>query len=211
MQLIYYFSTETFEYVGQGYIPDGAPIPDNGTDVAPGAPLGMGYVKVWNSGTQLWDDVEDHRGDNVFQIADGIPDKVRDLGPIDTATYTTQQPPDFPSECPTRFVWDAGVPGWQPDPLLSDKIAANARALRDALLAESDFVEGIGCPIDSARLEEFAKYRQWLRDVPSQGAFPFAINWPGIPAFTKMSSLEDANTKSMRIVNGYNYAIANPL
>ncbi len=68
------------------------------------------------------------------------------------------------------------------DELLTDEDRAEvARALRDQLLADTDYLLMPDYPIESAELEAVKTYRQALRDVPEQPGFPGAIEWPETP------------------------------
>jgi len=55
----------------------------------------------------------------------------------------------------------------------------NARAIRNAKLAASDWTQLADAPVDSAA---WAVYRQALRDVTDQEGFPTDINWPVEPS-----------------------------
>lgn len=59
--------------------------------------------------------------------------------------------------------------------------AAEARAKRDALLAETDFMLMPDYPLSEAKRAAVAAYRQALRDVPAQFGFPRQIVWPVKP------------------------------
>lgn len=50
-----------------------------------------------------------------------------------------------------------------------------ARAQRDKLLAESDYMAMPDYPNPPQGLSE---YRQKLRDIPEQSGFPFSVKWP---------------------------------
>lgn len=63
-------------------------------------------------------------------------------------------------------------------PPSTEQLAAQARAQRDVLLAESDFSQLPDAPVNSAA---WATYRQALRDVPEQPGFPQTIEWPVKP------------------------------
>jgi hypothetical protein len=63
-----------------------------------------------------------------------------------------------------------------PDP--AEALATQARAQRNALLAESDWTQVADAPVDQAAC---ATYRQALRDVPEQAGFPTDIAWPVAP------------------------------
>jgi hypothetical protein len=53
-----------------------------------------------------------------------------------------------------------------------------ARAERDRRLAACDWTQVADAPVDR---EEWAAYRQLLRDVPEQPGFPDSIVWPEEP------------------------------
>ncbi len=62
---------------------------------------------------------------------------------------------------------------------IGEAIAAEARAKRDALLAESDWSQ---LPDVKEELREaYVGYRQALRDIPDQAGFPHEIEWPVKP------------------------------
>ena len=56
--------------------------------------------------------------------------------------------------------------------------ADEARALRDELLASTDWTQVADAPVDQAA---WATYRSLLRDVPQQSGFPNDITWPTEP------------------------------
>ena len=56
--------------------------------------------------------------------------------------------------------------------------AEEARALRDDLLASTDWTQVADAPVDQAA---WATYRSLLRDVPQQGGFPNTVTWPTEP------------------------------
>jgi hypothetical protein len=57
-----------------------------------------------------------------------------------------------------------------------------ARAKRDRLLAETDWIVTRAIERAEAVPEVWAAYRQALRDVPEQEGFPVTIVWPEAPA-----------------------------
>lgn len=65
------------------------------------------------------------------------------------------------------------------DKLENDK--ALERSVRDTYLSQSDWVvtraQELGEPVP----EDWAAYRQALRDVPEQEGFPYNIEWPTSP------------------------------
>lgn len=59
-----------------------------------------------------------------------------------------------------------------------DKAAAEVRAERNKLLAESDWTQVIDSPVDQIA---WAIYRQALRDITAQEGFPSEVTWPAQP------------------------------
>lgn len=68
-----------------------------------------------------------------------------------------------------------------PEPT-TEEIAAQVRAKRDALLAETDFMMMPDYPLGEEDATALKTYRQGLRDVPTQEGFPTEITWPDFPA-----------------------------
>ena len=52
---------------------------------------------------------------------------------------------------------------------------------RNKLLYESDWTQIPGNPLTQSVQQQWAVYRQELRDIPNQFGFPFSINWPISP------------------------------
>ena len=59
--------------------------------------------------------------------------------------------------------------------------AAEARAKRNALIAETDYMAMPDYPLDDEKKASVLAYRQALRDVPEQAGFPRQIDWPVKP------------------------------
>lgn len=64
-------------------------------------------------------------------------------------------------------------------------LAAETRAQRDELLAETDWTQVLDAPIDAVGREAYRTYRQALRDVPEQAGFPAEVVWPELPEAVK--------------------------
>ena len=73
----------------------------------------------------------------------------------------------------------------EPEQPSAEELAAEARAKRDALLAECDWTQVLDAPIDAAAREAYRVYRQALRDIPEQEGFPYEIQWPAEPVSVK--------------------------
>lgn len=67
-----------------------------------------------------------------------------------------------------------------PEPT-TEEIAAQVRAKRDALLAETDFLMMPDYPLGEEDSAALKTYRQELRDVPTQDGFPTEVTWPDFP------------------------------
>lgn len=61
------------------------------------------------------------------------------------------------------------------------ELAAEIRAKRDALLAETDYLFQSDYPIWDDEREPWRVYRQALRNVPEQAGFPYEVVWPVKP------------------------------
>jgi len=72
------------------------------------------------------------------------------------------------------------VPPPAPTP---EELAAQVRAERDRLLAESDWTQlaDARAAMGEAKAAEWDAYRQALRDVPQQEGFPTDVAWPVKP------------------------------
>lgn len=55
------------------------------------------------------------------------------------------------------------------------------RAARNSLLDLCDWTQLPDAPLTDGEKQEWAEYRQALRDVPEQTGFPFDIAWPLVP------------------------------
>lgn len=55
------------------------------------------------------------------------------------------------------------------------------RARRDGLLADSDWTQMVDSPLADGPKQEWADYRQALRDVPQDFATPDDVVWPEAP------------------------------
>lgn len=69
------------------------------------------------------------------------------------------------------------VQRWSIENLPEEYASANVRAHRDSLLAKTDWM----ALSDMTLTQEYAEYRQFLRDVPQQLGFPYEVEWPTKP------------------------------
>jgi len=59
-----------------------------------------------------------------------------------------------------------------------EAMAETIRDQRDRLLAESDWTQLTDAPLTDEEKTAWAAKRQAWRDVPQQGGFPWAVEWP---------------------------------
>lgn len=55
------------------------------------------------------------------------------------------------------------------------------RAQRNSLLTFCDWTQLADAPLTTEQKQEWAEYRQALRDIPEQTGFPDAVVWPSAP------------------------------
>lgn len=63
-----------------------------------------------------------------------------------------------------------------------DKAWVALRAQRDALLVTSDWTQLLDTPLTDTQRQEWAVYRQALRDLPANTTDPLNPSWPEEPA-----------------------------
>lgn len=83
--------------------------------------------------------------------------------------------PDQPS---SDHVWNVGSVSWQLD---TDAINTRLRAERDRLLSSSDWTQFTDSPLTDAKKQEWATYRQALRDLPANTSDAANPVWPTEP------------------------------
>lgn len=60
-------------------------------------------------------------------------------------------------------------------------VVLNVKNTRNNLLQQSDWTQIPNCPLTDAKQQEWAIYRQELRDISSQSGYPFNVIWPVKP------------------------------
>lgn len=77
---------------------------------------------------------------------------------------------------PTEFhVFDYEIKQWVPN---FDIAAQNAKRQRNLFLYQSDWTQLPHNPLTPEKQQQWAEYRQALRDITMQAQYPFQINWP---------------------------------
>ena len=77
-----------------------------------------------------------------------------------------------------ELVNEKWVQKWLVENVNEELAILNARGNRDRLLSETDWM----ALFDNVLTQEWAAYRQALREVPQQAGFPFEIIWPTKPS-----------------------------
>ena len=75
------------------------------------------------------------------------------------------------------FGGDVWLIGYTVENKPQEDAEANVRTERNRLLSETDWM----ALSDNTMTPEWAVYRQKLRDITSQGGFPYAVEWPTKP------------------------------
>lgn len=78
----------------------------------------------------------------------------------------------YPNAVPDEAGWAAHL----------EELAGQVRAERTRRLTASDWTQLADAPLSEAAKAAWSTYRQALRDVPGQAAFPVTVNWPEEPA-----------------------------
>jgi hypothetical protein len=108
--------------------------------------------------------------------------------------YQFDDPPEnylFGPEHYYKYV-DPYVRQWQEEKIRQDyaaevewnkpeNVEARARAQRNMLLAETDYMLMPDYPLTDEQREAWTAYRQALRNLPEQEGWPFEITWPVKP------------------------------
>lgn len=76
------------------------------------------------------------------------------------------------------YIFDYNTAQWVPD---LKKASYDAIQKRNKLLYESDWTQIPNSPLTPEQVEQWAVYRQALRDVPQQEGYPMNIIWPVAP------------------------------
>lgn len=84
----------------------------------------------------------------------------------------------------TAEEWDGGEipePATASAEIEGREAAMHARRRRDELLRQSDWTQIPDAPVAPTERAAWAAFRQKLRDLPQQAAFPGRISWPAPP------------------------------
>lgn len=85
---------------------------------------------------------------------------------------------DKPSKPNDFSVFDYSLKQWVPN---SDLAENYVKTNRNRLLYQSDWTQLPNSPLTTEKQQEWAVYRQQLRDITSQSGYPFNVVWPTQP------------------------------
>jgi len=77
-----------------------------------------------------------------------------------------------------EYIFDYEVKEWVPNITIATEKAIEKR---NKLLTDSDWTQIPNGPLSPEAVQQWAVYRQELRDVPEQSGFPMRIIWPVSP------------------------------
>lgn len=179
---IFNLAADTGEFIGAGdaYIPAGTGLPAHCTDITP-PKTHENQAAVFDSHSNVWTVLEDHRGLTVFDITSGSPTQIEQLGAL---------PDDVVALAPNgQFVrWDGEI--WVHDEA-AEKVSQQAAAERhktESLAMATSAINPLQDAVDlsmatdteAALLLEWKKYRVLLNRVDPTKAPD--IEWPLVPA-----------------------------
>jgi hypothetical protein len=130
--------------------------------------------RVW-SGDEEWLPLNTKPGQAFIG---GAHDGARQRVDIETGELVTYQPPKPVGDELRDWTWDANLCRWLPVPTRAAR-EIEARARRNTLLAECDWTQLPDVP--AATKTAWAPYRQALRDLPEDPAWP-DMDWPTFTA-----------------------------
>lgn len=128
---VYNLSSDTNEFIGEGdaYIPPHTGLPANSTTIAP-PETKKGFATIFNAEVNEWSYVEDHREETVYDIRDGRPVFITELGPLPDS-LTTIEP------CGEFQLWD-GSKWVKDDNAERDALINEAASTKNELMMEAN-------------------------------------------------------------------------
>ncbi|HCM57107.1 tail fiber assembly protein [Citrobacter freundii] len=178
---IYNLSSSTNEFIGQGdgYIPANTGLPAFSTDIAPpSAP--EGFIAVFNSDSNKWSLVEDHRGEIVYSIHTGEATTINQLGALPDDVVSIAPEGHFVKWDGKKWVYDTEaekmaqiMQSTQQKESLLALAASKIAPLQDAVDLD------IATEAEAALLLAWKKYRVLVNRVDTNQTA--VINWPDRP------------------------------
>lgn len=119
--------------------------------------------------------------DSDFQFQKGYPSHILetiDLVPLDVFYIQDNELIKIPDSPGIGYIFNYDLKQWVADP---NSMSLEIKMQRDQLLYQSDWTQIPNNPLTSEKQQEWAVYRQQLRDITSQSGYPFNVVWPTQP------------------------------
>ena len=178
---IYNLRADTNEFIGDGdaYIPAGTGLPAHCTSIQPPTATGN-TIAVFDYENESWRLVEDHRGKIVYNVQNGNPVEVFELGALPDNCVTVAPPSEFVKWTGSEWVQDAvAEKGYN----VSIATAQKANLLMQATSEISPLQDAVDLEMateeESAKLLAWKKYRVLLNRIDVDDAPD--IDWPAQP------------------------------
>ena len=124
--------------------------------------------QIYGSGSTQYDAIKDVPGYLIVEEQ------------IDNTKYKVEnsQLVELPPKPGNYYVYDYNKDQWVYDEAINASVVI---LQRNELLYASDWTQIPNNPLTPALQEQWAVYRQALRDIPSQQGYPATVNWPTPP------------------------------
>lgn len=176
----FYFDPVTFEYTGWSdeYINVGVSMPGHSTDIDPGDEV-VGKIAVFANGQ--WELHEDHRGDTVYSVANGVGSIVNCIGPVNEG-YTSVAPSGpYQRWDGKKWVTDTDAQhAADVDAANQKKVTLLAEAKGKIGFWQTELQLGIISDEDKESLIEWMQYIKVVQAITTSSVPN--INWPARPA-----------------------------
>jgi hypothetical protein len=116
------------------------------------------------------DEVFDDQADAGCQVLEGIPAPNQY---VSNGVLT-----NLPPKPDGTYIFDYVSLQWVPDQF---QATSEVNSQRTALLYSSDWTQIPNNPLTTEQQQEWAVYRQQLRDIPQQSGYPYNVVWPTPP------------------------------
>lgn len=126
--------------------------------------------KIFSNITSTEEDIQFNIPQNCQAIIGNFPAKT---GYIENDQYVAMPP--IPGD---YYIIDYATKTWVQD---YNWAAKTVKSERDQILYESDWTQIPNNPLTTEKQQEWATYRQQLRDVTSQPGYPYNVVWPTPP------------------------------
>ncbi|QMR44122.1 tail fiber assembly protein [Citrobacter freundii] len=179
---LYNLSSATNEFIGKGdgFIPANTGLPAYSTDIAP-PKMTAGFVAVFDAHANKWSQIEDHRGEVVYDIVTGQPVTIETPGALPDDVVSVAPGGAYVKWDGKKWIYDAEAEkAFRHGQAAQEK--ANRLMIATAAIAPlQDAVDlDMATEEESGALVAWKKYRVMLNRVKPEDAPD--ITWPEQPA-----------------------------